>query len=78
MCLPSSCGEFNLGSITPRVMENISTLVEEPLQNCPAFENRGHFAPEWNLARHRVEELAIGPKWTQIESGAKKPKALAS
>lgn len=26
----------------------------------------------------RIEELAIGPKWTQIESVAKKPKALAS
>jgi integrase len=26
----------------------------------------------------RIEELAIGPKWTQIGPGAKKPKALAS
>jgi integrase len=26
----------------------------------------------------RIEELVIGPKWTQIEPGAKKPKALAS
>jgi hypothetical protein len=26
----------------------------------------------------RIEELVIGPKWTQIEPGAKRPKALAS
>jgi integrase len=33
---------------------------------------------ESRAAVGRIEELAIGPKWTQIEPRAKKPKALAS
>jgi hypothetical protein len=35
-----------------RMMEKYFDPVEEPLQNCLEFENRGHFAPGWNLARH--------------------------
>ena len=48
----SSCGAFNLGSITPHDGKIFPTPVEEPLQNCLEFENRGQFAPGWNLARH--------------------------
>jgi AraC-like DNA-binding protein len=37
------------------MMEKYSTPVEEPLQTCLEFENRGHFAPGWNLARHTYD-----------------------
>jgi len=35
-----------------RIIEKYLDPVEEPLQNRLEFENRGHFAPGWNLARH--------------------------
>jgi hypothetical protein len=34
------------------IFDSAATPVEEPLQNCLEFENRRHFAPGWNLARH--------------------------
>jgi hypothetical protein len=46
-----------------RIIEKYLDPVEEPLQNRLEFENRGHFAPGWNLARHRSQFAKTG--WSQ-------------
>jgi integrase len=60
----------SLGAVQTLLGHTSSEVAQEHYIHAVSSESRN--------AVGRIEELTIGPKWTQIGPEAKKPKALAS